>query len=43
MEDAFPTGETLATSPSGYPEKSACEGGSLYATAHTDPNNVTKV
>jgi hypothetical protein len=35
-----PTGETPATSPSGYPEKSACEEGSLYAPANTDANNV---
>jgi len=38
-----PSGETLATSPSGYPEKSTCEEGSLYAPADTDANNVTKV
>jgi hypothetical protein len=38
-----PAGQTLATSPSGYPEKSACEEGSLYATVDTDANNVPKV
>jgi hypothetical protein len=38
-----PTGKTLATSLSGYPEKSACEEGSLYAPADTNANNVPNV